>query len=261
MPNRSEAARGHAPEATFDVAEVARFSAIAAEWWDESGKFRPLHQLGPERIGFVRDQLLKHFKPEMDLARTGLKPLTGLSILDVGCGGGLVSEPLARLGARVTGLDPSAETIAAARAHATGGGLDIDYRVGRAEDLAAAGAQFDAVCCLEVVEHVPDAGAFLKLITGLARPGGMVVLSTINRTLKSYALAIVGAEYILRWVPIGTHQWERFVTPSELAAHMRAAGLSEPALEGLVYDPLRDRWSRSARDLDVNYMAASAKAG
>lgn len=247
-----------APQSTFDAGEIARFSAIADEWWDEHGKFRPLHQLGPERIGFIRDQFARHFRPEAK-APAGLRPLTGLSILDVGCGGGLVAEPLARLGARVTGLDPSAETITAARSHAAAAQLSIDYRVGRVEDLVTEGTTFDAVCCLEVVEHVPDVGQFVKLVASLARPGGMVVLSTINRTLKSYALAIVGAEYILRWVPVGTHQWERFVTPAELSDHMRAAGLGAPAMEGLVFDPLRDRWRRSESDLDVNYIAAAAK--
>lgn len=248
-------------EATYDAAEVARFSRIAAEWWDERGKFRPLHQLGPERLGFIRDAILGHFRPGTDLRTMGMKPLAGITILDVGCGGGLISEPLSRLGGTVTGLDPSPETIAAARAHAATSGLAIDYRAGRAEDLAAERAQFDCVCCLEVVEHVPDVGQFVKLVASLVRPGGLLVLSTLNRTMKSYMLAIVGAEYILRWLPVGTHQWERFVTPDELGAHIAAAGLAPPHMEGLVYDPLRDRWSRSLRDLDVNYLAATAKAG
>lgn len=255
-PARPEAAAG-AP--TYDPAEVARFSAIAAEWWDERGKFRPLHQLGPERIGFVRDSLVGHFHPGREPRSLGLRPLTGLTLLDVGCGGGLVAEPLTRLGAGVTAIDPSPQTIAAARAHASAGGLAIDYRASRAEDLIAANATFDAVCCLEVVEHVPDVAAFLALLARLVRPGGMLVLSTINRTMKAWMLAIVGAEYVLRWLPVGTHQWERFVTPDELTRHIAAAGLAAPAMEGLVFDPLRDRWRRSPHDLDVNYLAASAK--
>jgi 2-polyprenyl-6-hydroxyphenyl methylase/3-demethylubiquinone-9 3-methyltransferase len=176
----------------------------------------------------------------------------------VGCGGGLVAEPLARLGARVTGLDPAPENIAAARQHAEGQGLDIAYRAGRVEDLAAEGATFDAVVCLEVIEHVPDPAAFLAVCAGLIRPGGLLLLSTLNRTLKAYFLAILGGEYILRWLPVGTHQWERFVTPQELAQHLAAAGLGAPRLRGLIYSPLSDAWSLS-EDTDVNYFAAAAK--
>lgn len=237
-----------------DAGEIARFEALAREWWDPAGKFRPLHQIGPVRLAFVRDALVRHF----GLAPGGLKPLAGLSVLDVGCGGGLISEPLARLGARVTGIDPGARNVAIARDHAAPQGLSIDYRVATAEELAAAGEQFDAVVCLEVLEHVPDVRAFVVTLAALVRPGGLLLLSTLNRTLKAYALAIVAAEYVLGWLPRGTHQWERFITPDELAAHCAAAGLAAPRFEGFVYDPLRDRWSLDA-DTGVNYLAAAAK--
>lgn len=249
--------------ANLDEAEVERFRRIASEWWDAKGKFRPLHQLAPARLTFVRDELVRHF----ELKAGGLKPLRGLCILDVGCGGGLVSEPLARMGARVVGLDPGRENVEAARAHAEGqtggganaGGLDLTYRIGMVEDLAAEGSQFDAVVSLEVVEHVPDVGAFVKTCAGLVRPGGALVLSTINRNLKSYALAIVAAEYVLGWLPRGTHQWERFVTPDELARYVTAAGLSAPTFKGLSYDLMKDGWSLS-EDTDVNYLAFAGKA-
>jgi 2-polyprenyl-6-hydroxyphenyl methylase/3-demethylubiquinone-9 3-methyltransferase len=185
-----------------------------------------------------------------------LRALEGLTVLDVGCGGGLISEPLARLGARVTGLDPATENIEAARRHAAGAGLNIDYRGGRVEELE--GQTFDALVCLEVVEHVPDVAAFVQACAGLVRPGGLMLLSTINRTMKAYFLAIIGAEYVLRWLPVGTHQWERFVTPAELARHLEAAGMATPAVKGLVYSPMADAWSL-ADDSDVNYMAAAAK--
>lgn len=239
---------------TLDKAEVDRFAQMASEWWDPNGKFRPLHNLGPARLGFILDTLAEHFR----LPSAGLKRLSGLSVLDIGCGGGLVCEPLSRLGARVTGLDPAAENIEAARHHASGQGLAVTYRAGRVEDLVGETATFDAVLCLEVVEHVPDVGAFLRLCASLVRPGGLMILSTINRTLKAYALAIIGAEYILRWLPVGTHQWDRFVTPDELARHLAAAGLETPSMRGLVYNPIADRWSLSA-DTDVNYMAAAAR--
>ncbi|MFM9942640.1 MAG: bifunctional 2-polyprenyl-6-hydroxyphenol methylase/3-demethylubiquinol 3-O-methyltransferase UbiG [Hyphomicrobiaceae bacterium] len=245
-------AAAHSP--TYDAAEVARFGRLAAEWWDPHGKFRPLHKLGPARLRFMRDRLAGHFARPKDT----LKPLGGLTVLDIGCGGGLVCEPLTRLGARMTGIDPALETIAAAKAHAEPQGLAIDYRATTVEALVAVGARFDAVLCLEVVEHVPDPAAFLALCAKLVRPGGMMITSTINRTVKAYLLAIVGAEYILRWLPAGTHQWERFVTPDEMARHLAAAGLGPAFAEGVVFDPLRDTWSLSP-DTDVNYMAAAAK--
>ncbi len=203
---------------------------MAAEWWDPKGKFRPLHQIGPVRLQFIRDELTRHFKIES----AGMKPLTGLSIADIGCGGGLISEPLTRLGAKVTGIDPATRNIEIARLHAEPQGLEIDYRPITVEELAAEGRQYDAAVCLEVVEHVPDPAAFIKECARLVRPGGMLILSTINRTFKAYALAIVGAEYVLGWLPRGTHDWNRFITPDELSRHIGAAGLRDPAeLHGL----------------------------
>ncbi len=242
--------------ATLDPGEVDRFAALASQWWDAKGKFAALHRIGPARLTFLRNELLRHFaRPQ-----SGMRPLDGLSILDVGCGGGLVCEPLARLGARVTGLDPASENVEAARRHASGQGLAIDYRCGSVEELGAEGLQFDAVACLEVVEHVPEPGAFLAACARLVRPGGLMLLSTINRTAKAYLLAIVGAEYILRWLPVGTHQWDRFVTPDELARHLRDAGLGPARFEGLVYNPLSDTWALST-DTDVNYLASAARPG
>ncbi len=238
---------------TLDPREVARFEALAGEWWDPNGKFRPLHQQGPARLAFIRDSLVRHFGRTADTHH----PLQGLAVLDIGCGGGLVSEPLARLGARVTGVDPTGESIAVARRHAQAQGLDIDYRAARAEELVAANETFDAVVCLEVVEHVPDVAAFLQMIAALVRPGGMLVASTLNRTWKSYALAIVAAEYVLGWLPRGTHDWQRFVTPEELERHLEAAGFKGPRFSGMVYDVMRDTW-RLDPDRDVNYMAAAA---
>lgn len=244
------------PDTNLDPEEVARFERMAKEWWDANGKFRPLHQIGPARLEFTRDQLVHHF----DLPQAApLKPLDGLTILDVGCGGGLISEPLTRMGANVTGIDPGALNIAVARAHAEAQGLEIDYRTTTVQDLGETGGLYDAVVCLEVVEHVPDVEAFIAALTRLIRPGGAVILSTINRTIKSYALAIVGAEYILRWLPVGTHQWERFVTPDELSQALIKAGLSTGAFTGLVYNPFQDAWSLAPNDTSVNYLACGAK--
>lgn len=239
---------------TLDPEEVKRFTRIAAEWWDPLGKFRPLHQIGPPRVSFIRDTAVAHF------GRDGqsLKPLLGLTAVDIGCGGGLVSEPLTRMGARVTGIDPSERNIAVAQGHAGAQGLDIDYRAERVEDLVANGKTFDIVACLEVVEHVPDVAAFVKECAALVKPGGLAVFSTINRNFKSWALAIVGAEYVLGWLPRGTHQWERFVTPDELRRHCEAAGLMKPKFSGIVYSPVKDVWSLGA-DISVNYVAASTK--
>lgn len=239
---------------TLDQAELQKFAALSAEWWDPKGKFRPLHQIGPVRLQFVRDRLAEHF----GLDTRGLKPLAGLRVLDIGCGGGLISEPLARMGAKVTGIEPKEANLRAAILHAEPQGLEIDYRAATVEDLVAAGDTFDAVVCLEVVEHVPDVAAFVGSCAALVRPGGMLVLSTINRTLKSFALAIVGAEYILRWLPVGTHQWDRFITPAELTGHVVAAGLAMGRVEGMIYNPLTDKWSRSG-DTDVNYLAAAIR--
>ena len=240
--------------ATVDTDEVARFAQLAEEWWDEKGPFRPLHQINPTRLTYIRDRLCSYF------GRDPKTPpcLRGLRVLDIGCGGGLVSEPLTRLGAEVIGIDPAPETIAAAKAHADGAGLSIAYEATTAEALANEGRHFDAVLLLEVVEHVPDVPAFLARLASLVDDGGMMILSTLNRTLKAYALAIVGAEYVLRWVPAGTHQWDRFVTPEELDAALTGAGLKPIDTTGMVYDPLADRWSLS-RDTDVNYFATAIR--
>lgn len=241
--------------ATLDTAEVERFNALAQQWWDPHGNFRPLHQIGPARLEFIRDTIVAELSPA---APSKLRLLAGVRLLDIGCGGGLVAEPLARLGCKVTAIDPAADTIAAAQAHAGGQGLDIDYRATRAEALVEAGETFDVVLCLEVVEHVPDVRAFLKVVGALVRPGGLLVLSTINRTLKSYALAIIGAEYVLRWLPASTHQWDRFLTPTELADHTVAIGLQPLPPRGIVFNPFEDSWSLSA-DTGVNYMMAARR--
>jgi len=250
------------PETESDVAtagtasaeEVARFTAMADAWWDPAGKFRPLHQINPIRIAYLRDLSGAHFgfDPLSD------KPLKGLKVLDVGCGGGLLSEPMHRLGATVTGIDAGDKNISIARLHAEQGGLDIDYRHQLPEDLAGTGQEFDIVLNMEIVEHVADLEAFLEASARMVRPGGVMVLSTLNRTLKSLALAKIGAEYILRWLPVGTHDWNKFVKPSELAHGLRDTGIEITDLTGMVYHPLKDEWSAS-RDLDVNYMAFAVK--
>jgi 2-polyprenyl-6-hydroxyphenyl methylase / 3-demethylubiquinone-9 3-methyltransferase len=253
MPEAMHKAAQQGPR-TLDPGEVDRFGRLASEWWDPTAKFRTLHQIGPARLGYIRDELVRHFQRPA----TSMKPLAGLTLLDIGCGGGLICEPLARLGGQVTGFDPANENIEAARRHAAGQGLTIDYQCGTVEELQERGRTFDAVTCLEVVEHVPDVGAFLKACAALVRPGGLLLLSTINRTMEAYLLAIVGAEYVLRWLPVGTHQWDRFVTPDELSAHLSSAGLGQFACAGLVYNPLADTWSIGG-DIDVNYMARAAK--
>lgn len=248
--------QGQAQSSTLDPDEIARFGKLAAEWWDPEGPFRPLHRINPVRLTYIRDQICRHFARDPKAP----KSLSGLSVLDIGCGGGLVCEPLTRLGASVTGIDPARETIEAASAHARASSLDIDYEAATAEDMVAKGNSYDAVLLLEVVEHVPDVPAFLKTVAPLVRPGGIMILSTLNRTLKAYALAIVGAEYILRWLPIGTHQWERFVRPEELASALSAAGLKLTDKTGMVYNPLADEW-RLGPDTDVNYFATAIRRG
>jgi 2-polyprenyl-6-hydroxyphenyl methylase/3-demethylubiquinone-9 3-methyltransferase len=234
--------------------EVARFDALGDEWWDPEGPMAPLHRLGPARIEWLRDAIAGHFRR----SGAGALPLAGLRLLDIGCGGGLLSEPLSRLGAEVVGLDPAPASIAVARAHAEATGARPSYRVGTVEDLAREGETFDAALAMEVVEHVADVGAFVAAAASLIRPGGLIALSTLNRTLKSFALAIVGAEYVLGWLAPGTHRWEQFVTPDELAAELRAAGFRETQRRGLSYDPLRGEW-RLSRDLGVNYFMAARK--
>lgn len=240
---------------TVDEKDVAQFESLGAKWWDESGPMKPLHHLNPVRLDYIRRMACAHFG--RNPGRLGA--LKGLSAADIGCGGGLVAEPLRRMGAAVTGVDAGEENIHIARAHAARSGLDIDYRATPAEDLAAAGAQFDLVTALEVVEHVADADLFLRSCAALVRPGGMLVVSTLNRTAKSFVLGIGMAEYVLRWVPTGTHDWKKFLKPSEVAAPLTAAGLDVTDVTGLVYDPLRRAFGLSARDLDVNYLMTAVK--
>jgi 2-polyprenyl-6-hydroxyphenyl methylase / 3-demethylubiquinone-9 3-methyltransferase len=240
--------------ATIDPAEIGRFAAQAAGWWDPAGSFRALHRINPTRLGFIRQQLQTHFRREP----SSLRPFEGLSLLDVGCGGGLVAEPMARLGFAVTGVDADAEAIAAARAHADAMGLAIDYRYVPAESLAEAGERFDAVLALEVIEHVADPAAFFASVGALVGHGGAFIGATINRTARSFALAIVGGEYIFRWLPPGTHDWRKFPRPSEFVLGLRRNGLLATQLTGVVYDPLRGEWSLSP-DLQVNYMVAAVR--
>jgi 2-polyprenyl-6-hydroxyphenyl methylase/3-demethylubiquinone-9 3-methyltransferase len=251
---RRRQATADAHAASIDPDEIAKFAALAEAWWDPQGKFRPLHKLNPTRIAFIRDQVIGR----RDRAPQVERPLAGLSLLDIGCGGGLLSEPMARLGAAVTGIDPSERSIAAARLHAAEDGLAIDYRTETAEALAAAGAKFDVVLAMEVIEHVADRAAFLGACTALLADDGQLFLATLNRTPKAFALAIVGAEYVLGWLPRGTHDWRRFVRPSELAAELRPHGAEIVEMTGVAYSPLTDRWSLS-RDLDVNYMAVAER--
>ena len=233
---------------SVDPAEVDQFDSIAAHWWDPDGPFRPLHKLTPQRMTYLRDRIADRFG--RDIREN--KPFSGLNAIDIGCGGGLVSEPLARLGCAVTGIDAGANNIAAAQSHAVEQDLDIDYRCTTAEDVAASGEQFDVAVAVEIIEHVADRSAFVGACAGLVRPGGMVIFSTINRTAKAFALAIVGGEYILRWLPRGSHDWRKFVRPSELARDLRVAGAQVTDTSGLIFDPINGRWQLAA-DLDVNY--------
>jgi 2-polyprenyl-6-hydroxyphenyl methylase/3-demethylubiquinone-9 3-methyltransferase len=255
---RKPKGRADAPPArtTMDEGEVARFQAIADEWWDAKGKFRPLHRINPLRIGYIRDRAAAHF----GLDASAPEPLKGLSLLDIGCGGGLLAEPLARLGAKVTAIDAGEKNIAVAKLHAEQSGLDIDYRHVLPEDLAGLGRSFDVVLNMEVVEHVADLDAFLAASAGMVRPGGCMVVTTLNRTMKSLALAKIGAEYILRWLPVGTHEWRKFVRPSELARGLAAHGVEVRHLEGMVFNPFSDTWRLDPADLSINYLAFCTKA-
>jgi len=233
---------------SVDAGEVGKFAALAETWWDPDGAFRPLHRMNPIRLDWLRDHLCGQFGRDPQ----GRTSLEGLRVLDVGCGGGLLSEPLARMGATVTGIDAAEEGVMAARAHAGAMGLEIDYRCVTAEALAEEGARFDAVLALEIVEHVADLPAFCRALGKLVEPEGLVALSTLNRTARSYAMAIVGAEYVLGWLPRGTHDWNRFPTPEELGDVLARGGLQVVDETGFVYDPLRDDWRRGA-DVSVNY--------
>lgn len=235
---------------SIDPAEIAKFEAMAAEWWDPKGKFRPLHLMNPLRLDYIATQVAVEFGRD----RRDLRPFQGLRILDIGCGGGLVAEPMARLGAEVVGADAAEANIAVARVHADQQGLAVDYRATTAEALADGGEVFDVVLALEIVEHVADPAAFIATCQRLVRPGGLVILSTLNRTARSFGAAILGAEWIMRWLPRGTHDWNRFITPDELAAKAHAAGLVVVDRRGMVFNPLTFGWRLSDRDLSVNYI-------
>ena len=235
---------------TLDPQEIEKFSAIAAEWWDEKGKFAPLHRINPLRCEYVRDEIFAHYKTES---------LEGLSLIDIGCGGGLVAEPMKRMGANVTAIDGGEKNIKTAMVHAEEMGLDIDYRCMTAEGLAANGEQFDVVLALEIIEHVADVPLFLESVAKLVKPNGILIMSTLNRTVKSYALAIVGAEYVLRWLPRGTHEWKKFLKPSELIIPLQGHFMRHKQSKGMVMNPLNWQWSMSDTDLDVNYYVTFAK--
>ena len=239
---------------TVDPAEIHRFAALAEEWWAPEGKFRPLHALNPVRLAFIRAQAIARF----DRDPRQRAPLRGLDALDIGCGGGLLSEPLRRLGASVVGLDAEEQALGVARRHAAEAELEIDYRLGTAEELAASGAQFDVVLAMEILEHVADPDAFLDACAALIRPNGLFICATLNRTTKAFLLAIVGAEYVMGWLPRGTHDWRKFIRPSELTASLRRNGMRVEALTGVSLDPIGGNW-RLSRDPDVNYMLAATK--
>jgi 2-polyprenyl-6-hydroxyphenyl methylase/3-demethylubiquinone-9 3-methyltransferase len=244
-----------APQSTVDPAEIAKFEAMAAEWWDPNGKFKPLHMLNPCRLDYIVTQIAGEFGRDL----TAQRPFDGLRLLDIGCGGGLLSEPMARLGATVVGADAAEGNLPVARIHAEQSGLEIDYRHTTAEALADAGEQFDVVLNMEVVEHVADPLSYLTATRQLLKPGGLEICSTINRNPKSYAVAIVGAEVIMRWLPRGTHEWSKFITPDELFDLLRKAGLTPVDRKGFVFNPISWTWSISERDLSVNYVTASTK--
>ncbi|MEM1387810.1 MAG: bifunctional 2-polyprenyl-6-hydroxyphenol methylase/3-demethylubiquinol 3-O-methyltransferase UbiG [Pseudomonadota bacterium] len=244
-----------APDSTIEPSEVAKFEAIASEWWDPEGMFKPLHMLNPCRLAYITQQISVEFDRDL----TQRDPLAGLDIVDIGCGGGLLCEPMARLGATVVGIDAGAGNIPVAQLHAAQSGLDIDYRNTTAEDLAASGARFDVVLNMEVIEHVADPQAFIDASALLLKPGGLMITSTLNKTGKSYALAIIGAEYVMGWLPRGTHDWSKFVAPDSLADMVERSGIEPIDRKGFVFDPFRWDWSLSSRDLSVNYVITSVK--
>jgi len=242
--------------ASVDKDDIARFSAIAAEWWDPQGKFAPLHKFNPTRLAFIRETVIHHFSLDTDQKT----PFSGLKLLDIGCGGGLLCEPMARLGAEVLGADAGDANIKTASVHAAEQDLSIEYRATTAEALAAEGVQFDIVLNMEVVEHVADVPSFMAACATMVRPGGLMICATLNRSLKAFALAIVGAEYVLGWVPRGTHNWQQFITPAELSKGLEKTGLRVIEETGVTYNPLSDRWTLS-RDMDINYMMVATKPG
>ncbi|WBU63750.1 bifunctional 2-polyprenyl-6-hydroxyphenol methylase/3-demethylubiquinol 3-O-methyltransferase UbiG [Paracoccus aerodenitrificans] len=238
-----------------DPSEIAKFEAMAAEWWDPKGKFKPLHMMNPVRLGYVTSQIAAEYRRDLKAPR----PFEGLRLLDIGCGGGLLSEPMARLGADVVGADAAAKNIEVARLHAGQVGLNIDYRAETAESLLAQGEQFDAVLAMEIVEHVANPADFVQTCHDLLKPGGVLVVSTLNRTMRSFAAGIIGAEWIMRWLPKGTHEWSRFITPDELAGMMQRSGLQVANRMGMVFNPISWNWSLSDRDLSVNYAATGLR--
>ena len=240
---------------TIDPAEVSKFEAMAAEWWNPNGKFKPLHMLNPCRLDYITTQIALEFDRDQRVPR----PFQGLRLLDIGCGGGLLSEPMARLGAEVVGADAAARNIPVARLHAEQSGLTIDYRHTAAEDLVAAGERFDVVLNMEVVEHVSDPLTYLTACHDLLKPGGLMICSTLNRNAKSFGMAIIGAEWVMRWLPKGTHDWSKFITPDELYDLLRRAGMEPVDRKGMVFNPLSWTWSLSPRDLSVNYVTASRR--
>ncbi|MBN65953.1 MAG: bifunctional 3-demethylubiquinol 3-O-methyltransferase/2-polyprenyl-6-hydroxyphenol methylase [Rickettsiales bacterium] len=240
---------------SIDPEEVEQFSRIAEEWWDPTGKFKPLHEINPVRIAYIKQQICAHFERDED----AIKALDGLSLVDIGCGGGLICEPMARMGASVTGVDASEKNIKTASLHAAQGGLDIAYQANTAEALASENQQFDVVLALEIIEHVADPDSFVASCAELVKPGGLLVMSTINRTLKSLAMAKIGAEYVLRLLPRGTHDWRKFVKPSEMAASARGAGLEHVHTTGMVINPIRWEWHIKDNDVDVNYLMVTRK--
>jgi len=239
---------------TVDKEDVERFSRIAEEWWDENGKFRPLHRINPVRLAYMRDQACRHFKRDAQQ----IQSLSGLRLIDIGCGGGLLSEPFARMGAKVTAIDASDKNIKVARLHSEKMGLDIDYRCTTPEQICKEGSEaYDIVLALEIVEHVADVPEFLRACTKMVKPGGILFMSTLNRTVKSYAMAIAGAEYVLRWLPRGTHNWKQFLKPSELCSGLRREGMTVTHMTGMVFNPFSNRWRIDDNDLGVNYLLSA----